>query len=265
MEDQGHRTSGKDAGAAQRASALSATGALEGLAREAIHRMSTGQGARRKASSATLSGEDMERFLEILVRGDIPAGLALVEARLEHSRSYVAVADGLFTSAARELGARWEDDRLSFFAVGVGISSLLAINSMARRDHGLPSAGTNGQVLFATLAPQAHTFGAILAAEAFRQSDYEVALLLGSDADTILDEISTFKVPLVGFTAGRSDRLADIRALARHLKALPNPPAILLGGNAAGNAHGMLDEGSIDCIAHSIDEALDFAHHVELA
>ncbi len=236
---------------------------VESLAREAIHRVAASKAGGDDAPIEPAAKVLLQDFISALLTGDADFGLALIEGYRRKGRSYRFIAETLFAEAARKLGAEWESDGLSFVDVSVGTSTLLTLNSMTRQRFGRRNLGSNGQVIFATLPNQAHTFGAVIAAEAFRQEDFDVELMLASEADSILEVARHKGVRLVGLTAGRQGRLPEILALAKRLKALPAPPAILLGGSAATTWSFTLQEGAIDCIAKDLNEALDFAHGVQ--
>jgi len=239
----------------------------EALAREAIARMA---GTRiypqdnyaeppARRSDATLPSQDLDNFLGLVLRGDIDAAMIRIEDLLSAGHDYLFLAEALFAPTARLLGARWDDSQLSFLQVSLGMSTLLAVNARVRNAAIATATGRRGQTIFATLPQQAHTLGAILAAEAFRQRDYDVELLLGSVADEVEAETRRFDVRLVGLTAGAQDRVCDLCHLVSALKHLPRPPAIMVGGAAARLGSAVLEEAGADCIASTIDDALEFA------
>ena len=236
--------------------------AVENLAREAIKRLANRTASQRDVEAEVSSDPILHDFIAAVLRGNNAACMSIVERLREEGRSYLYIAEVLFSEAARDLGRRWENDELSFVDVSVGTAQLFAINSATRKLFKRTGLGSNPQVLFATLPTQSHTFGAIIAAEAFRQRDYEVELLIGSDPEAILSEVRDYNVRLVGFTAGRQDRLAEILSLAKRLKDLAEPPAIMLGGSAASTWHFALKEGTVDCIAQNVDKALIFAEDI---
>jgi methanogenic corrinoid protein MtbC1 len=237
---------------------------VEGLAREAIRRLA-GQDWDPSSPGPALPPNDvMHDFIDTLLAGDAEKGFELVERQRINGRSYQMIAESLFADAARHIGAAWSADALSLVEVSVGTSTLLRINSMTRRAFERPMDYSRGIVVFASLPAQAHTLGLILATEAFRQKGIDVELMLGCDADEIIREVRDCGARLVGLTAGRHDRLADILSLATKLKDCPDPPAVLVGGSAASEWHESIGEGVIDCIAETIDQALYFADGLKL-
>lgn len=237
---------------------------VEGLAREAIRRLA-GQDWEVSTPGPALPPNDvMHLFIDALLAGDAEKGFALVERQRLNGRSYQMIAESLFADAARHIGASWSADELSLVEVSVGTSTLLRINSMARRAFKKPRGFSRGLVVFASLPRQAHTLGLILATEAFRQKGIDVELMLGCEADEIIREVRACEARLVGLTAGCHDSLADVLVLAKKLKDFPDPPAILVGGSAASEWHESIGEGVIDCIAETIDQALYFADGLKL-
>lgn len=237
---------------------------VEGLALEAIRRLAGYDWDAPSESPALPTNDLMRAFIEALLAGDADRGMELVEKQRSNGRSYQMIAESLFAEAARHIGASWSASSLSLVEVSVGTSTLLRINSMARRAFERQRDVSRGLVVFASLPTQAHTLGLILATEAFRQKDIDVELMLGCEPDEIIREVRACGTRLVGLTAGRHDRLADILALATKLKDCADPPAVLVGGAAASEWHESIGEGVIDCIAETIDQALYFADGLKL-
>lgn len=246
----------------------------EALAREAIARLAgtrprpqpqtqpeaarnVGFGQERRLDPSVIEG-----FLDLLLKGDTETAAERVGRLRMAGFDYISLAEHLFAPTARLLGGRWDENRLSFLEVSLGISGLLAVNARLRAAYGVAGSGTRGQLLFATLPQQAHTLGAILAAEAFRQRDYDVELMLGATPEDIEADVRLFDIRVVGLTAGAEDRIADLESLAARLKHLPRAPMILIGGGAAARASAALSAGGIDCIARTIEEAIAFTDNL---
>jgi hypothetical protein len=75
--------------------------------------------------------------------------------------------------------------------------------------------------------------GLVLAAEAFRQADWQVTLLLDCATGLILDRVRRLRPEAVGLSVSNLDRTHQVEHLIGDLQALPVRFRILLGGTAA--------------------------------
>jgi hypothetical protein len=116
-------------------------------------------------------------------------GGACPEGRGAAAGGLCAVADGLLSAAARRLGEMWQR-RASFLEVSIAVSLIFRLNHEHAQRH-VPIAREPDlrQAVFATLPGQAHNLGLVLAAEAFRQADWQVTLLLDTSMGMILDRV----------------------------------------------------------------------------
>ncbi|WP_139170577.1 cobalamin B12-binding domain-containing protein [Lutimaribacter saemankumensis] len=236
---------------------------VHGLALQAIRRLASSKSVANDDQRLPIDEDLQHEFLEHVLQGDTAAGLSVVEAAVRDGHSYQRVADTLFANAARRLGAAWETDDLSFIEVSLGMVTILRIHSMVRRMH----PATNSQkesIRFATLQGQKHTLGVIIATEAFRQQGYHVTLILDADPEAVVKDVEARQVSLLGLTAGRDDRLSDIRTVTTRIKNGRNPPAIILGGAAAVDLAASGTSGLMDCVATDLHEALEFARNLRL-
>lgn len=176
----------------------------------------------------------VEGFCSVLMSGDKRAAERLLHATAHRRAGYAQVADGLLTAAARRLGEKWEQDQASFLEVSMAVSLIFRLN----HDHAqryVPIVREPGlrQAVFATLPGQAHNLGLVLAAEAFRQSDWQVTLMLDSPGGRVLDRIRRIRPDAVGLSASNLDRRHQITHLIGDLQAVPFRFRILVGGTAA--------------------------------
>jgi methylmalonyl-CoA mutase cobalamin-binding subunit len=161
-------------------------------------------------------------------RGACPAGRGAAAA------GYARVADGLLSAAARRLGEMWQRDELSFFEVSIAVSLIFRLNhDHAQRHVPIAREPDLRQAVFATLPGQAHNLGLVLAAEAFRQADWQVTLLLDSATGLILDRVRRLRPEIVGLSVSNLDRTHQVERLISDLRALAGRFRILLGGTAA--------------------------------
>ena len=158
----------------------------------------------------------------------------VLRAAAHRRAGYAQVADGLLSAAARRLGQMWQSDEISFFEVSIAVSLIFRLNhDHAQRYVPIARDATLRQAVFATLPGQAHNLGLVLAAEAFRQEDWQVALLLDCATGLILDRVRRLRPEVVGLSVSNMDRTHQVERLIGDLRALPIGFRIILGGSAA--------------------------------
>ena len=199
---------------------------------------------------------DIPAFTDALIRGDLDTARHERLRLAKDGASYERIADTLIAGAARNLGLRWEKNRLSFVQVTLGISELLRINAELRRQTRGLFLSEGSLALFATLQGQAHTLGIVLAAEAFRQHGWDVEMILDSSIEEIFAEAQESRPVLIGLTAGRDDRLSDVSTLLARLKTLRPAPKTILGGHAVADTGILAHIRDVDEVVMSIEDAL---------
>ncbi len=234
------------------------------LARSALKRLAkSGEEAAQNSLETLPPDIDVTAFAMAIAEGDFEAAHRQAHGLAAQGVSYELISDTLIAGAARLLGRRWEKDTLSFVEVSLGISELLRINADLRRQTRGRFVSDGSLALFATLRGQTHNLGIILAAEAFRQHRWDVELMLDTTIDDIVDEVRETRPQLVGLTAGRYERMADIAALLRVLKAQSPAPTTMLGGHAVADI-GILEEiAHVDHVVVNIADALVVAHQLQ--
>jgi methanogenic corrinoid protein MtbC1 len=209
--------------------------AISVLARQALNRLAD------RLGEAHVSEERVESFCSLLVAGDMVGAERVLKATAQRRAGYARVADGLLSAAARRLGEMWLRDELSFFEVSIAVSLIFRLNhDHAQRHVPLVREPDLRQAVFATLPGQAHNLGLVLAAEAFRQADWQVTLLLDCATGLILDRVRRLRPEAVGLSVSNLDRTHQVERLIEELQALPVSFRILLGGTAAEQVYGAL-------------------------
>lgn len=230
---------------------------VSALAQSALDRLAQSSKAiAQNVPKEFLLEADVTAFTNAIIDGNTEFAGQELYRLVETGAKYEWIADTMIAGAARILGARWEQNSLSFIKVSLGISELLRINSeLRRRTRGrFVSDGT--QAVFVSIRGQAHNLGIILAAEAFRQNGWDVEMMIDSSIDEVVNEVEACKPALVGLTAGRNDRLTDIAKLLERLKALSPAPRTILGGHAVADV-GILEMiENVDDVVTSIEDGL---------
>jgi methanogenic corrinoid protein MtbC1 len=229
---------------------------IELLARAAIARLADPSASHPVVTAPDV---DLDGFCRALVGGDFDHAAAMLRRLTALRQDYAQIADGLLSEAARRLGRAWEEDKLSFADVSVGISQIIRLNQQFRRRHVPLIRHPDRTAFFATLPGQAHNLGLLLAAEAFRGEGWAVELRLDAPAQEIAALALRLRPRLVGLTISREDKRHHVAQLVTTLRALPVRFRIMLGGRGAAALATSLPPGRIDRVVTDIAAALDEA------
>ncbi len=206
----------------------STTDTISDLARRVLERLAEGVG------DAGVSDAFVESFCKLLMAGDKMGAERMLGAATQRREGYAKIADGLLSAAARRMGEMWQDDEASFPEVSIGVSLIFRLNhEHAQRNMAIRRDPVLRQAVFATMPGQSHNLGLVLAAEAFREADWQVTLLLDGATAQILDRVRRLRPEVVGLSVSNLDRKHQLEKLIGDLGALPFSVRILLGGTAA--------------------------------
>lgn len=193
----------------------------------------------------------VEDFCTTLLGYSAEAALNFIADRRAEGCDLETIYLGYIAAAARELGARWEDDRISLFDVTIGTGHLYALMRALRAENGSVESEFDAlrHALFATVPGEDHAIGITIAADMFRAEGWEIDLQTGTDHISLLAHAEASKPRVIGLSL-TTERALD--ALVRLVVAfrLVLPRSII--GVAAG---GTVDP---DRIARLVDVDLQF-------
>jgi MerR family transcriptional regulator, light-induced transcriptional regulator len=191
--------------------------------------------ARAEPSAAPqLQPEDITTFAQLCATGD-RAGAMRVIARLRaQGLDQDGVLVDLISPAARHLGAQWEDDRLSFTDVTLGLVLMHeVIHSMGYEYHDGPQeAGRVRRVMLASAPGSQHVLGLSIVSEFFRKAGWQVVLEVSPSRAELGRAVKNEWFDLVGLSVALDAQLPSLTDLVASLKAASRNPdtPVLLGG-----------------------------------
>ncbi|WP_424973374.1 cobalamin B12-binding domain-containing protein [Dinoroseobacter sp. S124A] len=243
--------SSRPSGAAQ--GGASADDALMSVVKLALESVAS----RAELDETVASEAFIQGLCTLLVAREQAAAETLVRSRIARRQSYAELADGILAACARELGARWDTDQISFADMALGVTELHKLHQkVGRRYVPLSRALDVPYALFATLPRQRHTFGIILAAEAFRRAGWQVDLRLDEMAKDIIERVRRLRPDAFGVTVSRVDPPQPLRLLIGQVQKLPFPVPVLIGGGAADALRDSLSVKASVSVVQDIDSAL---------
>lgn len=160
---------------------------------------------------------DVDELCAALIGTDPQGAKKLILAAHARGATHEEICLYHIGEAARQLGAMWDDDLLSFQEMALAAGRMLHLLRDLRdlappfRPRGSRSA------LFATVPGEKHVLGVTMAADIFRDDGWEVDLKLGLSEEDLADVVRRGGYPIVGLSAASADRA---RALARAVVAL---------------------------------------------
>jgi methanogenic corrinoid protein MtbC1 len=102
------------------------------------------------------------------------------------------------------LGELWDNDKISFLQVTLGITRLFGLMRMLRMNLPTPRITRKEPILFAAVPGEQHTMGLEMAVELFRQRGWDVEMMLDADEAEVLAELDASGSRILGLSsAGR--------------------------------------------------------------
>lgn len=167
------------------------------------------------------SPEAVSEFTEVVLVSDEAAAYSFVEMQRGRGASLETLYIDLLSPTARRLGDMWEEDRIDFTQVTVGLWRLHQVlrefssafqREIERRDQGR-------LVLLVPGPGEQHTFGLFMVAEFFQRAGWHVRIGPFSSTDELAATVRGDKYSVIGFSVSCESRLdalaADIRIVRR--------------------------------------------------
>ena len=185
---------------------------LEQFARDVVTRVSERVVGHPARTTFSISADDVAAFCDLLHLPDQPrVALDFIAARRAEGTSLEDVYLGYIGGAARLLGERWEDDRMTPLQVTVCAGTLYAL-MRALRSSELDQQHFDGRrmALFATVQGEQHGVGITVAADMFRKAGWDIDLQIGLDQKRLLDRVQKTQPGIIGLSLSSRDRLPDL-------------------------------------------------------
>jgi methylmalonyl-CoA mutase cobalamin-binding subunit len=189
--------------------------------------------ARDVAGGAVLRDSLVVRFMDA-VRSSDPRAFEALKPELKRARiSAATLADIYIPEVARRLGQGWDDDRISFAEVTMGVARLQAIlreiGAAWVADEAGPEAGMT--LLFVLPSGEQHTLGALVAAGWLRRRGISVCLRIAPSASDLADLLATRNFDGAMISIACEDKVETCARTVQTLKkATANRMRVAVGG-----------------------------------
>jgi len=186
------------------------------------------------SSKAMPSQKEIETFTDLCVSESSKDAQSFVDDFLDTGLSTEDIFLGLLTPAAKYLGSQWDDDRMDFSQVNLGLVRLHSIANEIR------CTSKSGQlvkdkakcVMIASAPGSMHMLGTTIVADFFRKEDWQVVVAISSSANELVQTVSNEWFDVLGLSLSIDQQLTGLADLIDQLKSLSLNPrmVVMLGG-----------------------------------
>ncbi|WP_425093050.1 cobalamin B12-binding domain-containing protein [Tropicimonas sp. S265A] len=202
----------------------------------------------------------LEAFATLLIADDARAAEEFLRDVVPRDMGTAELSDRILRDTLGRLGDRWSADQMSFVDMSVAVARVKGLGrSFASTRAICSTAVSKGRALFATLMNQSHGLGLSLAAQAFRETGWDVDLHLNEAPDRVVQSVKTTRPWVVGLTVGSRRDVSVVHKTILKLRALPFRCKVLVGGNAAHLLAGKSNSFLVDALVPDIATALAHA------
>ena len=202
-----------------------------------------------------------ELLLSACLSPDHDACLAAVSAARAMGCTPAEIADVHVPAVAREMGALWCEDGLSFAAVTIGSSRLQAMLRVLGPDWSADHAGPAdaATILVAVPAESTHSLGGLVVAGQLRRAGYSVRMLLGATPARMAPQFQNAHFDAVFLSCAEGGTLESLRKIVEFVRGQGDARIpVVLGGNILSTQPDAAQWIGADLATCDTDEALLF-------
>lgn len=201
-----------------------------------VHEQQSGGHPQQAARPLVLADGDLARFARLCCADDETACMTWVTDLLQQGHALADVLQNLVAPAARHLGEQWDQDRIDFSAVALGLARMQAI-----AHHFVPLERQTGRmaedrfsILLAAAPGTGHLLGLTMIEELFASDGWDVRLELATDAAELQTAVATDWFDVLGLSVGLTEQLDGLPTVISGLRQRSLNPrlGVLLGGAA---------------------------------
>jgi len=186
------------------------------------------------SSKAMPSKKEIETFTDLCVSESSKDAQSFVDDFLDTGLSTEDIFLGLLTPAAKYLGSQWDDDRMDFSQVNLGLVRLHSIANEIRRTSksGQLVKGKAKRVMIASAPGSMHMLGTTIVADFFHKEDWQVVVAISSSANELVKTVSNEWFDVLGLSLSIDQQLTGLADLIDQFKSLSLNPrmVVMLGG-----------------------------------
>lgn len=207
---------------------------VELLVRDVITAISVRKTATKVARSSEVDNDVVNRLCEVSLLPDAAARIDFVKRLQSQGRSAQEITDVYIPAAARRMGARWSEDRMSFVEVTIGtarLQSLLRELGPEWRGDLMLHAQERSALMIVPMGCY-HTLGAMVAMGQMRRMGLSVRLALGLDAPATVALVQSRRFDMVMLSVSSGACLDLVRSYVSGVRCARVPPVpVVIGGS----------------------------------
>lgn len=231
-----------------------------------LHGFADGRPVRAAESGLVVGEENVRTLSRLLAEGDALSGGQYVLALLDAGAERESVLLDLLCPCARFLGEQWNADVYTFAEVTIAMWRLQRILD-DQRGTPVPAPRDSGsrrspRLLMCTVPGAQHSFGALVAAELFREQGWEVVCEPGATLAELQAQAAASFFDVIGMSVGADSQVrAAADAILRLRIASAHPSPLMVVGGPLASLHADLDERcGADMVSCSVQEVVDAVH-----
>lgn len=186
------------------------------------------------SSKAMPSKKEIEIFTDLCSSDSSKDAQSFVDDLLNKGLSKEDIFLELITPAAQYLGSQWDDDRMDFSQVNLGLVRLHSIANEIRCTSKSDqfAKGKARRVMIASAPGSMHMLGTTIVADFFRKEDWQVVVAISSSANELVQTVSNEWFDVLGLSLSIDQQLTGLADLIDQLKSLSLNPrmVVMLGG-----------------------------------
>jgi methanogenic corrinoid protein MtbC1 len=186
------------------------------------------------SSKAMPSKKEIEIFTDLCSSDSSKDAQSFVDDLLNKGLSKEDIFLELITPAAQYLGSQWDDDRMDFSQVNLGLVRLHSIANEIRCTSKSDqfAKGKARRVMMASAPGSMHMLGTTIVADFFRKEDWQVVVAISSSANELVQTVSNEWFDVLGLSLSIDQQLTGLADLIDQFKSLSLNPrmVVMLGG-----------------------------------
>ena len=212
-----------------------------------------------------VSVSQVQAFAMMTVNSKANENLAFVEELLRQGLTESEIFLDLIGPAARFLGEQWEDDRVDFLQVTLGLVSMHELTHRLGYEYqaGPQTLGPTYRIMLSCIPGSMHLLGPVIVSSFFRAEGWQVVLEVSPTESELSHAVANEWFDVVGVSVSTSDQLTKLKQLVKVLKKSSRNPSlsILAGGPIFLDASLSADKFGLDSICTDPQQAVQIANN----
>lgn len=158
---------------------------------------------------------DIEAFADLVIHHSLKAATQFIDGLIVRGFSPETIIEDVFTVTARHLGRLWEEDKVTFVDVSLGLSRLhqvLRLYSPAFETDLIPKVEGH-RILLVAMPGEQHTFGLSVVETYFRRDGWDVQCETGMTRAELLQQVQQEHYDVVGISASADSSVSRLAPL----------------------------------------------------